>query len=101
MHKITPLTDDEILKLSIPNIRYALYSYKLGTMTGNTKPIIAYYLPRLIAYNLDRSDFAGTDGLGWDIDKKDPRNIVSGHIVRKYNEVLNASLFNEDGTLKD
>lgn len=100
MHKLEDypaLSDDEVQKLGRSKIRYALHAYRLGNINGETSPVINYYKPRLDQYKLLSSEF----GVDWDVAQDDPRNIVSGHIVRMYNEVLNSSLFNEDGSEKD
>ncbi len=94
---VVGLTDAEIKNLSRSDIRYALFAYRLGNENYNTLPIIEYYLPRMAAYGLNKHDFS----VDWDVAQDDPRNIVSGHIVRKFNENLNASLFNTDGSLKE
>lgn len=90
------LTADQILAKPRSEIRYALGRMVAGNPEGRHKQIYEFYRPTLEQYELKMYEFS----VDWDLSKDDWRNIVSGHIVRKYQEELNASLFTTDGSLK-
>ena len=93
---VEALSLEEIRQLKRSDIRYALFRCRTGNPEDSHKAIFGFYEPRLTKYHLDMLDFSEL----WDVDKKDPTNIVSGHIVHMYHEDMK-SLFNEDGTLKE
>jgi hypothetical protein len=78
----TPLHDEDILNMRRSDIRYALYRCKKGNGVTEHKLILAYYQDQLDDVSCDISDFAETDG--WDVNKKDFTDVVTGKIVRKY-----------------
>jgi len=93
---IVGLTAEEIISKPRSEIRYALGRILSGNAETKHQQIFEFYRPNIEKYGLNMHEFT----VDWDISKDDWRNIVSGHIVRKYQEELNASLFTADGSLK-
>lgn len=94
--EIIALTSEQILAKPRSEIRYALGRIVSGNAEGRHKEIFEFFRPNIEKYGLQMHEFT----VDWDVSKDDWRNIVSGHIVRKYQEELNASLFASDGSLK-
>lgn len=77
-------------------IRYSLFRCKAGTPALEHQQLFDETYASLIAEEgLTIEDFA----VEWDVDKKDPTQIVTGKTARKYN--ADQSLFNSTGELKD
>lgn len=78
-------------------IRYALYRVKNENAEPVHEAIYNYYKPRLTKMGMTAEDFA----VRWDIKKDNTEAIVAGAMVSVYNEEIHASLFTEDGALKE
>ena len=63
-------------------IRYALYRCKAGTPNEAHEHILATYAPELQEMGLGIDSFA----VEWDVSMEDPKYLVTGHWVRKYNQ---------------
>lgn len=81
--------------LTRTQIRYALFRCKAGTSDAAQEAILESYIPQLLEFGLDRSDFA----VEWDVDPKDLTQIVTGKIARNMNK--EKSLFSSSGELKE
>jgi len=82
MEVSTSLTDEDILKTARSQIRYALYRCKTGNPSEEHLAILEYYSGELDELGFDASDFAENDG--WDINRKNTTEVVTGKTVRKY-----------------
>ena len=76
-------------------IRYALFRCKAKTQDEAQQLILDSYKDQLDEYGFSIDDFTNE----WDIDKKELSQIVTGKIVKKYNQFN--SLFSGDGQLKN
>jgi len=88
------LTDADIIAIPRDDVKYSLHHVRGGGAVPKHLAVYEYYLPRLVAYNLPIYDFS----VLWDLDKKDHRNIVSGHTVRVYQQEL-ADITDLEGNL--
>ena len=91
-----PIQITAISGLPRSQVRYSLYRVKNGN-PDDAHTIYEYYKPRLDKMGMTPEDF----GVKWDIKKEDTSAIVAGAMVAVYNEDIHASLFNEDGALKE
>lgn len=78
------MTHETIINITRSNLRYALFRVRSGNPDDSHNEIYNYFKPRLNNYKLEIKDFSEE----WDLDKVDPRNIISGHVVRLHNEEL-------------
>lgn len=95
---IIAVSDSDISKMTRGEIRYAIRRMIAGNPDRTQLSIYEYYKPRLSQFGFSTHEFA--THAGWDISKKDNRDIVSGHIVREYIKELEASLFDSSGNIK-
>lgn len=77
-------------------LRYALFAVKGGTATEEHKKVWESYEKLIGGWGLDLDGFPAK----WDLQKEDPLNVVSGHIVYLY-RVDEETLFNDEGQLKE
>ena len=82
------ITEDDILSMARSDIRYALYRCKRGNPDSKHKAIYKYYKDTVEEIGLGIEDFASEDG--WDVNKKDNTDVVTGKLVRKYIKDLHA-----------
>jgi hypothetical protein len=78
-------------------IRYALYRVKTGNPDSQHEAIYDHYQTRLDKMGLGPAEFAER----WDVKKEDTDALVAGAMVAVYNEEIHASLFDEEGALKE
>ena len=89
-------TQEQIRQLPRGTVRYACFRQRSGNPESDHNSILEYYVPRIVKYGLNFSEF----GDSWDISKDNNLDIVSGHIIHLYKEEAK-TLFNEDGSLKE
>lgn len=89
--KTPKITEDVIAGMKRSDIRYALYRCKVKNPEPLHKGIFKYYANQLEEFDFDITDFAESDG--WDVNKQDFTEIVTGKTVRKYIKELLAPSF--------
>lgn len=85
------MMDEDIASMKRSDIRYALYRCKNDNPEPAHKSIYKYYTTQLDDFGFDAFDFA--EDTGWDVNKKDFTEIVTGKTVRKYIKELLAPSF--------
>ena len=86
----------DLTKLTRSEIRYALYRCRSGGPDKAHKDVMKHFSADLTEYGMVISDFP----TAWDVAVDNPLQIVSGHMLLPLKAKVDASLFNEDGTLK-
>lgn len=89
--KTPKITEDAIASMKRSEIRYALYRCKVKNPEPIHKGIYKYYTDQIEEFGFDISDFAESEG--WDVNKADFTEIVTGKTVRKYIKDLLAPSF--------
>lgn len=86
----------DLTTLTRTEIRYALYRCRSGGPDKNHNDVLKFFASDLKTFGMTISEFPDA----WDVGINNPLEIVSGHLLLPLKAKIEASLFDEDGTLR-
>ncbi len=86
----------DVSKMPRSAVRYAIFRMRSGNPEKHHQEVYDFYAGMLKEYDIDFTTFT----ISWDIDLNDNTKIVSGFDLKPLTDMVNGSLFDEDGNIK-